>query len=169
MRLRIGLVCILVCAVQSFASTTITPTTTLAAETGNNTSAASSFQAQTNGNAAPGNVSKVPASALLYTGANTQVYAHFMPWFGVSYHMNVGYNSADPTQVKAQVTDMLSRGITAAIIDWYGPNSTQENNSSWAVMKEAETRNGAFRFAIVVDNGALSSCANTSGCDVTQC
>src|SRR5690349_9277333 len=42
---------------QSF---TFTPNTTLAAESGNNTSAASSFTAQTNGNAAPTNTSKLP-------------------------------------------------------------------------------------------------------------
>lgn len=106
MRLRIGLVCIVLSAIQAFSSTTITPTTTLAAETGNKTSAASSFQAQSNGNAAPGNVSKVATTSLLYNGSSTTVYAHFMPWFGVSYHMNVGYNSADHVQVKAQVTDI---------------------------------------------------------------
>ena len=167
MRVPIGFVCVLLSSFQVFAATTITPTTTLAAETGNNTSAAPSFQAQTNGNIAPGNVSKVPTNSLLYSGSTTTVYAHFMPWFGVSYHMNVGYNSADPAQVKAQVTDMISRGIAGVVIDWYGPNSTQENNSSLAMMNEAQSRNGAFQFAIMEDAGAISSCANTSGCDVT--
>jgi len=167
LRVRIGFVCILLSAIQVFAATTITPTTTLAAETGNNTSAAPNFQAQTNGNIAPGNVSKVPTNSLLYSGSTTTVFAHFMPWFGVSYHMNVGYNSADPAQVQAQVTDMLSRGIAGVVIDWYGPNSTQENNSSLAMMNEAQSRNGAFQFAIMEDAGAISSCANTSGCDVT--
>src|SRR5438309_3944108 len=54
-------------------------TTTLQAETGNNTSAADSFSGGTNGNSRPGNVSKVPITALLYSGANTKIYAHYMP------------------------------------------------------------------------------------------
>src|SRR5437016_8367267 len=146
-RLRIGLVCLVFSAVQSFAGTSIVPTTTLAAETGNNTSAAATFQAQSNGNIAPGNVSKVPTSSLLYGGSTTTVYAHFMPWFGVSYHMNVGYNSADPAQVKKQVSDMISRGIAGVIIDWYGAKASQENATTLAMAQEAQSRNGAFQFA----------------------
>ncbi|HWC18429.1 MAG TPA: PKD domain-containing protein, partial [Terriglobales bacterium] len=167
MRLRIGLFCIVLFALQAFSATTLTPTTTLTAETGNNTSAAATFQAQSNGNATPGNVSKVPTGTLLYGGSTTAIYAHFMPWFGVSYHMNVGYNSADPVQVKKQVDDMISRGIAGVIIDWYGPNSAQENSTTLAMAKEAASRNGAFQFAIMEDAGAISHCANTSGCDVT--
>ena len=167
MRLRIGLVCIFLSAVQAFSANTITPTTTLAAESGNNTSAAATFQAQNNGNVAPGNVSKVPTSTLLYNGSTTAIYAHFMPWFGVSYHMDVGYNSADPAQVKKQVDDMISRGIAGVIIDWYGQNAQQENASTLAMASEAGSRNGAFQFAIMEDAGAIKNCANTSGCDLT--
>jgi hypothetical protein len=166
-RVRIGLVCIFLSAVQAFSATNITPTTTLAAESGNNTSAAPTFQAQSNGNATPGNVSKVPTSTLLYNGSTTAIYAHFMPWFGVSYHMNVGYSSADPAQVKKQVDDMISRGIAGVILDWYGPNASQENATTLAMASEAQSRNGAFHFAIMEDAGAISDCANTSGCDVT--
>lgn len=167
MRLRIGLVCVLLSAIQTFAGTTITPTTTLAAETGNNTSAAPTFQTQTNGNIAPGNVSKVPTSSLLYPGSTTAIYAHFMPWFGTSNHMNVGYDSNDPAEIQKQVTDILSRGINGVVIDWYGPNSTQHNATALGVMNEAQTRSGAFQFGIMEDQGAISSCANTAGCDVT--
>src|ERR1051326_5767961 len=85
---------------------TVVPTTTLAAETGNNTSTASTFTAQTNGNAGAGNVSKVPTRSLLASGSNTPIFAHFMPWFGTSSHMNVGYNSTAPAQNAAQVSDM---------------------------------------------------------------
>ena len=164
---RIGLICILLSGLQAFGSTPITPTTTLSAETGNNTSAAATFQAQTNGNAAPGNASKVPTSSLLYNGSNTAVYAHFMPWFGVSYHMDIGYNSNDPAEIKAQVTDMLSRGIAGVIIDWYGPNNTHHNTTTLNMMTEAQSRNGAFQFAIMEDAGAIKNCASTAGCDVT--
>ena len=146
----------------------ITPSTTLAIESGNNTSTAGSFTAQSNGNAGPANVSKVSLRNLLYPGATTKIYAHFMAWFGGANHMNVGYSSADPGQVKRQVDDMMSRGVQGAIMDWYGPGFATENTTSKLMMQEAETRGGQFEFAIMEDGGQLKSCANTPGCDVTQ-
>ena len=147
------------------AGNSVVPTTTLAAQTGNNTSTASSFTRQTNGNAAGGNVSKVDVHSLLYSGADTKVYAHLLLWFGGSNHMNVGYNSNDAAQVHRQITDMISRGIQGVIIDWYGPNNSIDQATK-LVMAEAETHPG-FTFAIMVDQGALewNSC---SGCSPQQ-
>jgi hypothetical protein len=147
--------------------TAITPNTTLAAETGNNTSAANNFAGQANHNLAAGNVGKGPIAALLYPGATTRIYAHFMPWFGGANHVNVGYDSTDPVQVHRQVDDMMSRGISGAIVDWYGPSFARENNSTLALRAEAETRGGNFEFAVMEDVGALNACAATLGCDVT--
>jgi hypothetical protein len=105
----------------------ITPTTTLTAETGNNTSSANSYLTSTNGNLGAGNVSKVDIRKLLYPGATTNFYAHLMPWWGLSNHINIGYaykddeypqspTSLDP-QITKQVDDMLSRGIPPSRID----------------------------------------------------
>jgi len=147
------------------ASTYVVPTTTLAAQTANNTSASNSFTSQTNGNAGPGNVSKVDVHSLLYSGASTKVYAHLMLWFGGSNHMNVGYSSTDPVQVHNQITDMISRGIEGVILDWYGPNNSIDDAAK-LVMAEAESHPG-FTFAIMVDQGAIQwySC---SGCTPQQ-
>src|SRR4051794_18531390 len=71
----------------------VVPTTTLSAETSNNTSAANTFTSQSNGNMGASNVSKVDIHTLLYPGSNTKVIAHYMPWFGQKNHMDVGYNS----------------------------------------------------------------------------
>src|ERR1700746_327838 len=106
------------------AGNSVSPTTTLAAQTANNTRAANSFTNQTNANLAAGNISKVDVHSLLYSGADTKVYAHLLLWFGGSSHMNVGYNSNDAAQVHRQITDMVSRGIQGVIIDWYGPNNS---------------------------------------------
>ena len=147
------------------AGDTVVPTTTLATLTTNNTSAANSFTAQGNGNAGAGNISKVNVHSLLYTGANTKVYAHLMLWFGGSNHMNVGYSSTDPAQIHNQITDMISRGIDGVIIDWYGPNNSIDQ-ATQLVMAEAETHPG-FTFAIMADQGAIQwdSC---SGCSPQQ-
>lgn len=133
--------------------------------TANNTSAANSFLAQSNGNLGANNVSKVNVHTLLYPGATTKIFAHMMLWFGSSKHMNVGYNSNDANQVQRQITDMISRGIDGVIIDWYGPNNTIDQ-ATQLVMHEAEKHPG-FTFAIMVDAGAMGSGA-CPGCNPQQ-
>lgn len=132
---------------------TITPTTTLSAETSNNTSAANNFAAQSNGNLGASNISKQDVHSLLYPAAQTKVFAHMVLWFGQSDHINVGYSSTDPAQVKRQISDMISRGIDGVVMVWYGPNNAIDRAAK-LVMHEAETHPG-FTFAIMVDNGAI--------------
>jgi len=153
---------------------TVTPTgpipsasTTLQAETGNNTSAANSFAAQTNGNTGAGNVSKLPISSLLYGGSTTKIYATWLGWFGQPNHMSVGYISDTQAQVHAQVQDMISRGIAGAIADWYGVSNASIENATTLLRNEAEASSGQFQFAIMEDGGALGFAAKSNGCDVT--
>jgi len=147
------------------AGNSIVPTTTVTAQQANNSSAANSFSAQTNGNAGVSNVSKVDTHSLLYPGATTKIYAHLLLWFGGSNHMNVGYSSTDPKQIHRQITDMISRGIDGVIIDWYGPNNSIDQATK-LVMTEAEAH-PEFRFAIMVDQRTIKwdSC---SGCSPEQ-
>ena len=168
--MRRTLTCLLLCffcqlSYFSFATTAIRPTTTLASQTSNNTSAANSFSSQSNGNLGAGNISKVDIHSLLYAGASTKIYAHLVPWFGGSNHMNVGYSSTDPTQVHRQVEDMISRGIDGVIIDWYGPGST-EDTATKLIMAEAE-KHASFSFAVMVDKGAIAR-AGCGSCSAQQ-
>ena len=162
----------LVCCGGSHTSTPTGPipsaTTTLQAETGNNTSTANSFAAQTNGNARAGNVSKLPIGSLLYSGATTKIYVTWLSWFGQPNHMNVGYVSDSAAQVHAQVEDMISRGIAGAIADWHGVANTSSEAAIQLLKKEAEASSGQFQFAIMEDKGALGSAAVNNGCDVTD-
>lgn len=156
----------------AFAATPFAPTTTLVAETGNNTSAAASFTTQSNGNIGGANISKVPMRTLLYSGATAKIYAHFVPWFGFGDHMNVGYTSNDAAQVQKQVADMLSRGFDGMVIDWYGRGTLNHNfvyydQAVQEVMHEAEAHPG-FTFAVMEDVGAIKQCATTAGCNYTQ-
>lgn len=143
-------------------------TTTLQAETANNTSAADSFVRQTNGNASSGNVSKLPLRSLLYNGANTKMYVTWLGWFGRQDHMSVGYNSDDPAQVHRQVDDMISRGIDGSIAAWYGASNTSIDQATRLLKTEAESHAGQFQFAIMEDIGALGAAAIANGCDVTD-
>lgn len=142
-------------SVNGFAKT-VSPTTTLSAETGNNTSAGDSFTGSSNGNAAAGNVSKVDIRTLLYSGSNTQIYAHYMPWFGVSYHMNTGYSETDANQSARQINDMISRGIQGVIVDWYGKDSSFEEQATQSMFNESQ-KHSNFKFAIMEDAGGLNT------------
>jgi hypothetical protein len=139
--------------------------TGMVAQLASNTSAASNFTKQANGNLGAGNVSKVDIHTLLYPGSTTDIYAEIQPWFGDKRHMQVGYTSWDPAQVETQLNDMVSRGITGVIIDWYGPaDRTEPTTLAW--MAAAENHPG-FKFLIMIDKGAvtLSPCA---GCKPQQ-
>ena len=149
-----------------FASSSyVVPTTTLAAQTSNNTSAANTFTTQTNNNRGAGNISKVDIHTLLYPGATTKIYAHMVLWFGQSNHMIIGYSETNAAQVQSQIDDMVSRGIDGVIIDWYGPGNSIDQ-ATQLVMTAAESHPG-FTFAIMIDQGAIEwySC---SGCSPQQ-
>ncbi len=156
----------LLLASATFASTPVAPTTTLAAETGNNTSTANSFTKSSNGNVGATNVSKVSIKTMMYPGFNGKMFAHLMGWFGGSNHINVGYNSDDANQVAAQVSDMASRGYDGLILDWYGPTHGMEDDVAKLLAVEVPKHPG-FTWALIEDQGGLKTCANTSGCDVT--
>src|SRR6266481_5413180 len=154
------------------AGTSFKATTTLTAETSNNTSASSTFATQSNGNIAGSNISKVPVRNLLYPGADAKTFVNFLPWFGFGDHMDVGYISSDILQVQKQVNDMVSRGLDGAVIDWYGRGTFNRHfisydQASQAFMQQSELHAG-FTFAIMHDAVSLKDCAATSGCDVTQ-
>jgi hypothetical protein len=136
-----------------YAQRPIQPTTTLAAETGNNTSASKSVSKFTNHHSASGNVSKVPMRNAFYPGSNTKVFAALMGWFGKGDHIQVGYDSQSPAQVRKQVEDMQSRGIDGAILAWYGKNSF-ENATAQQLKQQSEAHRG-FEFAIMIDHGTL--------------
>lgn len=164
-----------VAALVACGSHTATPTgpvpsasTTLKAETSNNTSAADSFAGQTDGNAPARNVSKLPIASLLYSGATTPIYATWLGWFGLNNHISVGYNSDTQAQVHAQVQDMISRGMAGAISDWYGTANTFIDGATMLLKQEAEASGGKFQFAIMEDKGALGAAAQSNGCDVTN-
>jgi PKD repeat protein len=163
---------VLFMCLSGLAGTAFKATTTLTAETSNNTSAADTFTTQTDGNNGAGNISKAPTRNLLYSGSTAKIYAHLMLWFGPSSHMNVGYTSDDAIQIHKQITDMVSRGLDGAIIDWYGQGATSQsfaniNQATQYVMNEAALHPNFF-FAVMDDAGSLGSCAKTAGCDITQ-
>jgi hypothetical protein len=135
----------------------INPTTTLTAEGGNNTSAADAFNGTTNGNIAAGTISKMPIRSLLYAGSTTKIYANWVPWWGTSNHINIGYSSPDPKQLHRQVLDMISRGIDGLLVDWY---STGSLDQATAGMRQEIEQHPGFEFALMPDSGAYGGLAD---------
>jgi PKD repeat protein len=166
MRKSFILALFLIVASMATATTPVTPTTTLTAETSNNTSTANSFSGMANGNVGASNISKVSLKTMMYPGFNGKMYAHLMGWFGPSNHYNVGYSSNTSAQVASQVNDMQSRGFDGLILDWYGPSHGIEDQVAQLLLTEVPKHTN-FTWAVMEDVGAIKTCANTSGCDVT--
>ena len=141
---------------SSFANTVVTlaPTTTLSAESSNNTSAPTSISASTNGIATSGNISKVDFRAAMYAGATTKIYTTLLGWFGKSGHISVGYSSQDQAVVARQIEDMQSRGVDGTFLAWYGADS-YEDGTAQALKQQAELHPG-FNFAIMIDHGTIT-------------
>jgi hypothetical protein len=49
-----------------------------------------------------------------------KILAVYMPWFGDSEHIDVGYSSHDPRVLRGQIESARSAGIAAFLVDWYG-------------------------------------------------
>jgi hypothetical protein len=102
-------------------------TTTLNRLTSNNTSASSSFATLSNGDIAPGNVSKVSLKKMLPANFNGKVLAHWMPWWKCSESpcdgvhdkrdvLRVHYSTEDPGQLDKILEDMISRGYDGIMV-----------------------------------------------------
>lgn len=159
-------------SISAWAATqvTISPTTTLSAQTSNNTAAWSGYTADASDNPSAGNVNRANLHSLL-NDSTVFIGARLIPFWGTSYHPYVGYSENDPSVVTRQVNDAMGRGIQYFVIDWYGPPNTPDqtfnNTSALNLKKAAEATSGKFRFALSLDGGALTYCANTSGCSLT--
>jgi hypothetical protein len=105
-----GAVLVLLAVPAAFPADLPAPTTTLSAETANNTSAAAAFVAEPNGNMAGANISKLPIRSLLYPGSTTRLYAHVEPWWGSSHHIDIGYRTATPALKTYTISITASSG-----------------------------------------------------------
>jgi len=153
-RRTLATLCFAVFTIAAAAQTlTVTPTTTYAAETGNNTSTANTFTGWNDGNIGATNVSKVDTHTLLYPGFSGKIYAHVEPWWGSSSHLSIGYSSGDSVQVQRQITDILSRGMNGAVVDWYGPGS-YEDGTVKTLFNQAQVNPG-FSVIVEIDVGAV--------------
>lgn len=130
----------------------IKPTTTLAALTQNNTSAADSFPGWINGTAKAGNVSRMPLDV------PQDVYGHRCDWWGFGNHPDIGIHCTDAAYCAKTAVDMKARGLKGALLDWYGEGSNEDK--SLIALKPALEAAG-LRFGLCVDGGSKAIKAAT--------
>jgi hypothetical protein len=62
--------------------------------------------------------------------------AVYMAWFGDHVHADVGYSSEDPAVLRRQIQQAQRMGISAFVIDWYGPGRVFTDHN-FGLMQEA--------------------------------
>jgi len=156
----------------------IIPTTTLTAETSNNTAAADSFpgcevttvtngQCVDNGDLRASNISKVNIHTMLSPSQQSaKIYTTYIPYWVHGTHPNIGYSSQDPNQVAKEITDLTSRGFDGVLVDWYGPGSYEEGATE--ILKPQLEQQNALRFALMIDQGAIEWFSCYPNCTATQ-
>ncbi len=159
----VGAVLCLASALPSKAQLVITPTTTLTAQTANNTSAPDTFAITQNGNAAPGNVSKISVKTLAYPGFAGKVIVHMMGWWSPSKsgHLKMsdgvtpatGYTSDDPAQVQKQLDDMKARGFDGMSLAWYG--QSEISDKTFEVWRQKAEATGGFTIALRINEDVI--------------
>lgn len=171
-------------------------TTSLAIETGNNTSACSAagsplycqagFTAMSDGNGTfnprPGNVNKQDVHSLLYPGSSTQLFAYYMPWFcmvagssttgtgtNCQSHIQVGYTANDWNTVHGQMGDIQSRGFDGVVVPYY---AKVKDHDQVTMLVRDEIGARGMKFALMEEQGAFQfdRCpTNGGGVDQTAC
>lgn len=186
---------------QSQGTVSLSPTTTLSQLSGPNTSASPNFVPINDTRTGiltqdyePGpnnNVSAAPLKNMVSPAWNGDALVAVMPWFGLPCSINASdpngvprpvnnghfcteYNSADPTEVHKQVSDMIRRGFKGMIITWEGvfiPGTLtlkQEEQATRAIKADLESRcvNGVCPFFMVINTDG-SSLRNSPGLNST--
>ena len=71
-----------------------------------------------------------------------KILAVYMPWFGDHVHMDVGYSSNDPAVLRRQIQQARHSGISAFVVDWYGPAIPYSDHNFALLYNEAEDDDG---------------------------
>ena len=84
--------------------------------------------------------------------ANPKILADYQPWFGDPNHIDVGYNSQDPSVLRKQIADARKIGIYAFVVDWYGARQPFLDRS-YAILQQIASEDH-FHIALMYDESA---------------
>jgi len=81
--------------------------------------------------------------------AYPRLLAVYEPWFGHPQHIAVGYSSQDPVEIRKQIDEAKTLGISGFVVDWYGDREPFLDRSYALVQSEAAEKN--FKVAMMYD------------------
>lgn len=81
--------------------------------------------------------------------ASPRKIAVYMPWFGDSRHIDVGYSSQDRHVLRRQIEAARRAGISAFLVDWYGDRGPFLDKSFKLLQREARANH--FQVALMYD------------------
>jgi hypothetical protein len=74
----------------------------------------------------PGHVSNVDVHSLIPSRPDLRWFAHVVPWFGGTSHVNIGLDNNTAAYAASLVQDVARRGFDGIVIDWYGEGSEED-------------------------------------------
>lgn len=118
---------------------------------------------------APGHVSSVKLSALMYPGFNGQFLCEYQPWFdntgGFNGHKDIFYDESDSATAQGQDDAMLRAGCNINFIDWYGSNDPNQSFNlavSNQIFSDITRRSLTLKLGILEDKGAVKGLCDPS-------
>jgi len=75
--------------------------------------------------------------------------AAYQAWFGSRGHINVGYPSQDRVVIEKQIDQAKQLGVSAFVVNWYGPRKAFEDKAYALIQEVAAEKN--FKTAILYD------------------
>lgn len=89
-----------------------------------------------------------------------RILAAYQPWFGRSGHIDVGYSSQDSNVLGRQIEQAQELGISAFVVNWYGPARNFEDRS-YAVLQRVAAEH-QFQVALMYDENGENAAQATN-------
>lgn len=83
------------------------------------------------------------------TDPRPRMLAVYEPWFGHPQHIDVGYSSHDPAELRKQIDEAKALGISGFVVDWYGSREPFIDHS-YALLQQASAEKH-FQIAMMYD------------------
>ncbi len=82
-------------------------------------------------------------------GQQPVLLAVYEPWFGDRDHIDVGYSSHERSVLEKQITQAQNLGISAFVVDWYGPRK-KSLDSNYALLQQVASEK-SFQVTLMYD------------------
>jgi hypothetical protein len=102
----------------------------------------------------PGHVSNVDVHTLVPSRPDLRWFAHVVPWFGNSSHVDIGLVENTDAYAAAMLDDVARRGFDGIVIDWYGQGS-YEDQATLAIQRRLRAHPG-LKLIVMIDKGVAN-------------